>query len=60
MTRDPDTELKMGKYSVTLENLRSSDSGNYSCVATNELGAVNASFHLHVINKDKGSAISKF
>lgn len=58
MTRDPDTEIKIGKCTVTLQNLQPSDSGNYMCIATNELGTVNGTFHLHVIKKEKNSVIN--
>lgn len=60
MSRDPETEIKIGKFTITLQNLQPSDSGNYTCIATNEFGSVNGTFHLHVIKKDKLSAMSKY
>ncbi|XP_022253823.1 fibroblast growth factor receptor-like 1 isoform X1 [Limulus polyphemus] len=43
--------FRITQWSLIIENLRTTDSGNYSCVICNNHGAANATFDLQVVDR---------
>ncbi|CAG9855416.1 unnamed protein product [Phyllotreta striolata] len=44
-------DIKTGHWSLTLEDLVSADSGNYTCLVCNVLGCINHTFEVNVVER---------
>ncbi|GFR07152.1 fibroblast growth factor receptor-like 1 [Trichonephila clavata] len=57
-TSELDSTTEYMKWSITLNDLKVTDSGNYTCFIANKLGSVNATFDLLVTKKEKPPMIN--
>ncbi|GFU20897.1 fibroblast growth factor receptor-like 1 [Nephila pilipes] len=57
-TSELDSTTEYMKWSITLNDLKATDSGNYTCFIANKLGSVNATFNLMVAKKEKPPMIN--
>ncbi|GFY65902.1 fibroblast growth factor receptor-like 1 [Trichonephila inaurata madagascariensis] len=57
-TSELDSTTEYMKWSITLNDLKVTDSGNYTCFVANKLGSVNATFDLLVTKKEKPPMIN--